>query len=511
MTFDTSTSSRPRIGVRTLNVIENVGNRLPHPVWLFAILSIILALVSALLSALGMVAVKPDGEVAPINNLASLEGVRFALSSVIDNFMAFPPLGVALVALLGLAVADRSGLITAFMRQSLARVSPRFLTPVVAFTGSVAHVAGDAGYIILIPLAGIIYRSMGRSPITGALVALAALSGGSSASPILIPNDAIFSGLTTAAAQTVDPDYVMTPVGNIYFTVVSSLFLTLVITVVVDGFLSKRIERRLPIDVDAEESARHEPLSTAEVRGLRNVGIALSVYIIGLIVATIPTGSPLRGEDGGIIDSVLIDSVAVFLALFFAIAGTVYGISVKKIRTSADIPDLAADGLKDITPILVLFFAVSQFLAYFNWTNIGTLIATSGAHFLEGMNAPNLVIFAGMLLIVSVMNFFITSGSAQWSLVGPVFVPMFMLLDISPETTTALYRIADSCTNIITPMSPYFALTLGIMRGYRKDVGIGSLFSLTLPLSIALFIVWTAVFALWYLIGLPLGPGAPVR
>ncbi|GAA1846514.1 AbgT family transporter [Brevibacterium marinum] len=508
---ETRSLSRPGFGIRTLNVIENVGNRLPHPVWLFVILSIILALASALLNLAGVVAVKPDGDEAPINNLASMEGIRFAFSSVIDNFMTFPPLGVALVALLGLAVADRSGLITAFMRQSLARVSPRFLTPVVAFTGSLAHVAGDAGYIILIPLAGIIYRSMGRSPITGALVALVSLSGGASASPILIPNDAIFSGLTTAAAQTVDPDYVMTPVGNIYFTVVSSLFLTLVITVVVDGFLSKRIEARLPVNTTANEEVRHEPLSTIEIKALRNVGIALVAYVVAIVLAMVPTGSPLRGEDGGIIDSVLIKSVAVFLALFFAIAGTVYGITTKKIRTSSDIPDLAADGLKDITPILVLFFAVSQFLAYFNWTNIGTLIATRGAHFLEGIDAPVPVIFGGMLLIVSVMNFFITSGSAQWSLVGPVFVPMFMLLDISPETTTALYRIADSCTNILTPMSPYFALTIGIMRGYRKDIGIGSLFSLTLPLSIALFVVWTAVFALWYLIGLPLGPGAPVR
>lgn len=494
-----------------LNAVERAGNLLPHPVWLFVILAVILAIVSAILSSAGVQATKPDGKTAPVQNLASIEGIRFALSSVVDNFMSFPPLGVALVALIGLAVADKAGLITAVMRQILSRVPTRFVTPVVAFTGSLAHIAGDAGYILLLPLAGIIFRSVGRNPIIGIVVALAALSGGSSASPILIPNDAIFAGLTTAAAQTVDGDFVMSPLGNIFFTIVSSLVITAAITLTVDGYLAKRISNRLTVDDGPAPADESEPLTPQEKAGLRNAGIATAIYLILLVVATIPSWSPLRGKDGGLIDSVLVKDVVVFLALLFAIAGTAYGIKVRKITSSASIPDLAAEGLKDITPILVLFFAVSQFLAYFNWTNIGILIATNGADLLKGMNAPPLVIFGGMVVIVSIMNLFITSGSAQWSLISTIFVPMFMLLNITPETTTALYRIADSCTNIITPMSPYFALALGIIQQHRKKTGIGSLFSLTLPLSIAIFIAWSALFVIWYLVGIPLGPGAPAR
>lgn len=507
----TETLSRPRLGEKFLNGVERAGNVLPHPVWLFVILAAILAVISALLSAAGLEAATPDGEAAPIKSLLSAEGIRFVLTSVVDNFMAFPPLGIALVALIGLAVADRVGLITAFMRQSLRRVSPRFVTPVVAFTGSFAHVAGDAGYIILIPLAAIIFKSMGRNPIMGAVVALVALSGGSAASPILIPNDAVFAGLTTAAAHTVDPSYTMTPLGNIYFTVASSFVLTAVITVVVDGYLARRVNRRLPVSAKIEGTPVQEDLTAVERKGLRNAGIALIAYLAVLVLVTLPASSPLRGEGGGILDSVLVSDVVVFLALFFAIAGVAYGITVRKITTSSSIPELAADGLKDITPILVLFFAVSQFLAYFKWTNIGIWIATNGAQFLRDMDAPPFAIFAGMIIIVSLMNLLITSGSAQWALVSPIFVPMFMLLDISPETTTALYRIADSCTNILTPMSPYFAMTVTIIQQYRKDAGIGSLFSMTLPLAIAMFVAWVAVFVLWYLAGLPLGPGAPIR
>jgi len=503
--------TKPSRGQRLLNKIERAGNMLPHPFWLFWILAGVLAVVSFALSTAGVTVTKPDGETVPIQNLISSDGFRYAITESIDNFMSFPPLGTALVALTGLALADRTGLLTAAVRGSLARVSPKMVTPVLAFTASVAHVAGDAGYIVLIPLGGIIYRAVGRSPVVGTVVALVALSGGSAASPILIPNDVILSGITTRAAHIVDPSYTMTPVGNIYFTVVSSLVLTATITLVVDKWLSKRVERSEDVHELTSEERASMTLTPAERRGLRNASIAGAIYLIILTASMAWPTSPMRGEGGGIVNSTLIGGIAVFLALFFVVTGTAYGLTMKKIVDSASIPDLIADGLKDITPILVLFFAVSQFLGYFTWTNIGILIATNGAEGLRDLDAPTVVIFGGLLLVISTMNLIITSGTAQWSLVGPIFVPMLMLLDVDPVTTTALYRIADSCTNILTPVSPYFAMAVAIIHRYRKSAGIGTLFSMTLPLAAAMFVVWVALFAVWYLLGLPLGPGAPIR
>jgi aminobenzoyl-glutamate transport protein len=496
---------------RFLNTIERAGNMLPHPFWLFWILAGVLGVVSFGLHAAGVTVTKPNGETVPIQNLISTDGFRYAITESIDNFMSFPPLGTALVALMGVALADRAGLLSTAARGMVSRVSPRLVTPILAFTASVAHVAGDAGYIVLIPLGGIIFRAVGRSPVVGTVVALVALSGGSAASPIMIPNDVILSGITTKAAHIVDPGYTMTPVGNIYFTVVSSLVLTAVITVVVDKWLSKRAEGAEDIDELTDEERASVTLTPIERRGLRNAGLTAVVFLGILAVSMAWPSSPMRGEGGGFVDSTLIGGIAVFLALFFVATGTAYGLTIKKITSSASIPELVADGLKDITPILVLFFAVSQFLGYFSWTNIGILIATNGAESLRDLNAPTLVIFGGLLLIISVMNLFITSGSAQWSLVGPIFVPMLMLLHVDPVTTTALYRIADSCTNVLTPVSPYFAMSVAIIHGYRKSAGIGTLFAMTLPLAVAMFVAWVALFGLWYAVGLPLGPGAPIR
>nr|WP_271211153.1 AbgT family transporter [Rhodococcus wratislaviensis]GLK36920.1 aminobenzoyl-glutamate transporter [Rhodococcus wratislaviensis] len=511
MSVHEATSVTTSRGQRFLDKIERAGNMLPHPFWLFWILAGVLAVVSFALHVAGITVTKPDGDTVPIQNLLSPEGFRYAITESIDNFMSFPPLGTALVALMGLALADRAGLLTTAVRGALTRVSPKMVTPVLAFTASVAHVAGDAGYIILIPLGGIIFRAVGRSPIVGTVVALVALSGGSAASPIMIPNDVILSGITTKAAHIVDPGYTMTPVGNIYFTIVSSLVLTAVITLVVDKWLSKRIERIEDIHELTDEERASMTLSPIEHRGLRNAGITALVYLLLLGASMAWPTSPMRGEHGGFVDSTLISGIAVFLALFFVATGTAYGVTVNKITNSASIPDLIADGLKDITPILVLFFAVSQFLGYFSWTNIGVLIATNGAENLRDLNAPTVVIFGGILIVISAMNLVITSGSAQWSLVGPIFVPMLMLLHVDPVTTTALYRIADSCTNVLTPVSPYFAMSVAIIARYRKSAGIGTLFSMTLPLAVAMLIAWVALFALWYLLGLPLGPGAPIR
>lgn len=507
------TTSRPmNLLLRALDGVERLGNKLPHPFWLFVILSAVLALASWGLSAAGVSAVNPaTGKTVEAKNLLSADGVRMMVTDAVKSYTSFPPLGTILVVMLGVAVAERSGLLAAVLRSGVSKVSPRWVTFALAFTGMVSHVASDAAYVVLIPLGALAFRAVGRSPILGIVVAFVSISAGYDASPLITPTDAILSGLTTAAAQTIDPAYSVTPLANYFFSLASSVVLAAVITLVTEKVLARRAEA-MPVDDDAEEDDLGSlQLSRQERRGLLAALIALAVFVIALVLAVLPASSPLRGKGGSIIESPLLTSISIFLALGFLAAGWAYGKVAGTVTSSRDIPGFMAHGFREMAPILVLFFAISQFLAYFKWTGIGEITAINGAGLLKSAGVSGPVIMLGILVVVTLVNLIVTSGSAQWALIGPVFVPMLMLLDIPPETTQALYRIADSCTNAITPMSPYFVMALGFLQRYRRSAGIGTLFSMTVPLSFALLVVWTLLFFVFWVFGIPLGPGAPVR
>ncbi|WP_038510712.1 AbgT family transporter [Amycolatopsis japonica] len=498
--------------LRALDGVERLGNKLPHPFWLFVILSAVLALASWALSAAGVSAVNPaTGKTVEAKNLLSADGVRMMVTDAVKSYTSFPPLGTILVVMLGVAVAERSGLLAAVLRSGVSKVSPRWVTFALAFTGMVSHVASDAAYVVLIPLGALAFRAVGRSPILGIVVAFVSISAGYDASPLITPTDAILSGLTTAAAQTIDPAYSVTPLANYFFSLASSVVLAAVITLVTEKVLARRAEA-MPVDDDAEEDDLGSlRLSRQERRGLLAALIALAVFVVALVLAVLPASSPLRGKGGSIIESPLLTSISIFLALGFLAAGWAYGKVAGTVTTSRDIPGFMAHGFREMAPILVLFFAISQFLAYFKWTGIGEITAINGAGLLKTAGVSGPVVMLGILVVVTLVNLIVTSGSAQWALIGPVFVPMLMLLDIPPETTQALYRIADSCTNAITPMSPYFVMALGFLQRYRRSAGIGTLFSMTVPLSFALLVVWTLLFFVFWVFGIPLGPGAPVR
>ncbi|EMD25741.1 Aminobenzoyl-glutamate transport protein [Amycolatopsis azurea DSM 43854] len=507
------TTSRPmHLLLRALDVVERLGNKLPHPFWLFVILSGVLALASWGLSAAGVSALNPaTGKTIEAKNLLSAEGVRMMVTDAVKSYTSFPPLGTILVVMLGVAVAERSGLLAAVLRSGVSKVSPRWVTFALAFTGMVSHVASDAAYVVLIPLGALAFRAVGRSPILGIVVAFVSISAGYDASPLITPTDAILSGLTTAAAQTIDPSYSVTPLANYFFSLASSIVLAVVITLVTEKILARRAAE-MPVDDDAEEDDLGSlQLTRQERRGLLAALIALAVFVVALVLAVLPASSPLRGKGGSIVESPLLTSISVILALGFLAAGWAYGKVAGTVTSSRDIPGFMAHGFREMAPILVLFFAISQFLAYFKWTGIGEITAINGAGLLKSAGVSGPVIMLGILVVVTLVNLIVTSGSAQWALIGPVFVPMLMLLDIPPETTQALYRIADSCTNAITPMSPYFVMALGFLQRYRRSAGIGTLFSMTVPLSFALLVVWTLLFFVFWVFGIPLGPGAPVR
>jgi aminobenzoyl-glutamate transport protein len=499
-----------RAAFRGFAAIETVGNKLPHPFWLFWILAGAVAVLSAVLAAAGVSAVHPGtGEKIEVLNLLSRDGVTMAVEGAVENYAAFPPLATILTVMFGIAVAERSGLFSALLRRMVARVPGRYLTFALSMTAMVSHVAGDAAYVTLIPLGALVYRAAGRSPVLGCIVAYVSISAGYDASPSLTTTDVLLSSISTAAARTVDADHVVSPVANYFFGLASSVLVALVITLVVDKVLARRPDLE-PDEPVAELSA--DELEAIEVtprqrRALRVTGLVALGYVAVLAAAMIPASSPLRGAHGGIVDSPLISGMALVLGVFFAVLGTVYGRTTGTFAAARDIVASMADGTRSMAPILVLFFAISQFLAYFKWTNIGNVLAVEGAETLRDLKLDGWTVLVGIAVLITLMNLLITSGSALWALAAPVFIPMLMLIGIEPEATQAVYRVADSVTNCVTPMSPYFVMALGFVQQYRKSAGIGTLASFTIPVAAVVWVVWIALFVAWYLLGLPFGIG----
>lgn len=507
--------------MRLLVVIEKVGNKLPHPFWLFLSLAVLVMLISWAAASAGVSAVNPaTKETVNVVNLTSKESLSALVSGVVDNYVTFPALGLVLVVLFGVAVAERAGLIPVIMRVALMSASPRWVTAVVALVGTAASIASDAAYMIVIPLGGIAFKTVGRNPIIGCAVAYAATAGGYSAAPMVNGLDAILGGISTSAASIIDPEYVVTPVDNFYFNFVSMFFVAAAIMLVTELLLNKRGE---DLVVDKEENVDgtadgHQTSSDADLtqsitpdekRGIWAAIIATVACGVILFLLAWPAGSFLRDEAGGLgPKSPLMTGIAPIIGFGFFVVGIVYGVVAKTIKKSSDIPDMIVKGLEPMVPVLLLFFAASQFLAVFKMSNLGVIMAIKGAEFFQGANTPALVILLGAYLFSAVGAILITSGSGLWTLMAPVLIPMLMLLGIAPEVTQAVYRIGDSTTNIISPMSPYFVMILGFVQRYKRDAGIGTLLSLTIPLSFGMFVVWGLLFFVWWATGIPMGPGA---
>lgn len=538
-----------------LGLIEKIGNKLPNPFWLFVILAGLVAITSWVGSTIGMTATQPDsGDTVEVENLLTTDGIQRMVTDAVENFTSFPPLGVILTVMLGVAVAEHSGLLSALVRSMVAKVGPKVLTFTLALAGVTGSVASDAVYVILIPLGAMSFHALGRSPIVGAMVAFAASSAGFNSSLILNITDLLLAGISTPAAQLVDENYDVSPLANIFFVIPSAVVLALIITVVTELFVNKRahdlvdhgeidysevsfdnaagggdtsnngdssgdgdtsgdgdISGNGDNDTSSGDARDQLTLAAHEKAGLRATGIALLVMLAAYFALLFIPGSPLAGPDGETMDSPLIRSIAVPIAGVFFLCGIVYGLVAKSITSSGDIPEFMAAGLKTMLPMIVLFFAVAQFLAWFEWSNLGVWTAITGSELLNRADLPPFLLFAGVVVLVALLNLFITSGSAQWALMAPVIVPMLMYVGISPEVSQMLFRIGDSPTNIITPMSPYFALALTFLQRYYKRSGVGTLMSLALPYSISMIVGWFAFFLIWYFLGIPLGPGSPME
>ena len=491
-----------------LNGVEIVGNKLPHPATLFALFAVAVLLISWLAVLLDLSAINPvTNELIKPVNLLSTFGLHEILNKMVVNFTGFAPLGVVIVAMLGIGLADSSGLIEAVIRLFVLKTPAKLLTFVLVFAGVISNLAADVGYVLLIPLAGIIFISVKRHPIVGMAAAFAGVSGGYSANLFIGTLDPMLGGITTEAAHILDPNYHVLATANYYFMFASTFLVSILGTFVTEKIVAPRFEGK-KYKLDHEVTVEH--LTSKEKKGLIYVLITF-LLLVGLVVACIiPEDGPLRGVNGNFLQSPLIKDSIAFIFIFFCSLGFVYGYTTGKFKTDSDVIKGISDNIRTLATYIVLVFFAAQFIAYFKWSNLGQILAIKGADFLVALNVGTIPLVICFIILAAIINLVMGSASAKWALIAPIFVPMFMQLSFSPELTQVLYRIGDSCTNLISPMMSYFALIIAYFQKYDEDANIGTIVSTMLPYSIVFLIGWTIVAVIWVLIGFPLGPGAPL-
>lgn len=492
---------------RFLDVVERVGNKLPDPFVLFVGLAVLMIIVSSIFSLFDASVIHPgSGEEMPIKNLISGEGLQFILTSMLDNFTGFAPLGLVLVMMLGVGLAEKVGLLDYAVRKTILKSPPFLLTYTVVFVGILGNLASDAAVVLIPPLAALVFYKVGRHPLAGLAAGFAGAGAGFTANLFVAGTDALLAGISTEAAAIIDDSIVVTAVDNWYFNIVSVFVLTIVGGLVTTKFVEPRLGKYVG---DAVEEEKTEDLPNAK-KGFINAFISGLVYIAIVVTVIFIPNSPLRNEDGGIVPSPFLDGIIPIILLFFIVIGVAFGVTVGKIKTSKDVSTYMAESMKDMASYIVLVFAIAQFIAYFNWSNLGTWVAVNGADFLTSIDFTGIWLIMGYIIFTALMNFLITSGSAKWAIEAPIFIPMFMQLGYSPAFTQVAYRIADSSTNIVTPLFPYMVIILAFIQKYDKKASIGTYISLMLPYSISFLIAWIILILIFFYTGLPFGPGVHV-
>jgi len=536
----TDAARRPTAIDRFLNVVEKGGNALPHPATLFALLALLVVLLSGVAAFFEVTAPHPaTGETISVVNLLSIEGLHRMSTSMVTNFTSFAPLGTVLVALLGIGVAEHSGLIGASLRL-LVLSSPRFLlTPVMVFAGVMSNMASEIGYVLLVPLAGLIFLAAGRHPILGMAAAFAGVSGGYSANLLIGTIDPLLAGLSQESARIIDPEYTVTPVANWYFMIASTPVVTALGWFATEKIVAPRFPdqpTRVPSDTDVadpDDDPESQRLKPEEKRGLWWALGACAVVTLLLVWSALPSGlfwgsgfmrDPVTDD---LLRSPFLSSVVAIIFVYGVVAGITYGVVAGTVKSDEDVIKGMGQSMSTLGVYLVLTFFAAQFVAYFNWTQLGLIFAVEGAGVLDAARAlvlggaeepaawrwalAKIIIMAGFIALTAVANLFMGSASAKWALMAPIFVPMFMILGYSPELTQIAYRIGDSVTNIISPMMSYFALIIAFLQRYEPKAGIGTVIAVMLPYSVVFAIGWTVLFSLWLFLGLPIGPGAPLE
>ncbi|WND02762.1 AbgT family transporter [Temperatibacter marinus] len=501
-----------------LGWIERTGNRLPDPVFLFLWLILFLVIASVLLSSMGVSALHPtikdsagNATVIAVSSLLSAENIEKLFVDMPKTMTHFHPLGYVLIVMLGAGVAERTGLFSSAMRAGVASAPKMLLTPVVALVAMIANLAADAAYVVLIPLAGILFASAGRHPIAGIAAAFAGVSGGFSANLLPGQLDALLFGITESAVELLVPTWDANIAGNWYFIMAMTFVFLPIIWYVTDKIVEPRLgkfnAKESTIDISAEDQGR---LSEQQRKGLKRAGLAVLAVIAFWVYITLGPGTPLIDESAVATAqlSPFYKSLVAGFFVMFLLAGWAYGSAVGTVKDHRDVVTMMADSMKDMAYYLVIVFTAAHFVVMFNWSNMGIILAINGAEFLGSTDLPMPVLIGLMILIAAMINIFVGSASAKWAILAPVMVPMFMLLGVSPEMATAAYRMGDGATNIITPLMFYFPLILAFCQRWKPEFGLGSLTAMMIPYSIWMLVLGLLMTMTWIGLDLPLGPGA---
>lgn len=509
---------------RTLDVIEVVGNKLPQPATLFAILMGIVLLLSLIFS--GVTVDHPakgtgvtDAQGNPVDtivvfNLLSKDGIQMIFTRMVKTFADFPPLGLVLVVMLGIGVAEHSGLINIGLRLFVKALPKSFITFALVLTGMISSIAVDAGYVILIPLGAVIFMSMGRHPLAGIAAAFAGVSGGFGANFLPTGLDPMIAAFTEPAAQMIDPEYTVNPLSNWFLMAASVPLIALAGTWVTEKILVPRLGTWKPEgEIEGVEES-NRPVTSVEKKGFLWAMVSV-VIMLGLVaVAIIPADGVLRGdidpETGKHSFLPFYNSIVPIMFILFFIAGLVYGRITKSIKGEKDVTIMTTKAMATMGLYIVIAFVAAQFVAYFDWSNLGRVLAVKGADGLKAIGLTGGPLLIAFIIVASMVNLVMGSASAKWALLAPIFVPMLMLMGYSPELTQAAYRIGDSYSNILTPLLPYFPLVIVFAQKYDKSVGIGTLISMMLPYAIVFALVRIPMLLVWIWLGLPLGLEGPI-
>jgi len=506
-------SHRPTFAQRVLDVVERVGNKVPHPTVIFLILIVVVIVLSHLFYLLDTTVsfqiVDPalheiQDATATVRSLLTVEGRRFMLTSVVPNFLGFTALGVVIVAMVGVGLAEEAGLIKALIRKIVIISSPGALTYILVFVGIVSSIASDAGYLVLIPLAAAAYQSVHRHPLAGLAAAFAAVGGAFGVNVLIKPVDGVLTEITNDAIHLVNPTLSIDLAANLYFSIASVVVLMLVITQV----SNRIVEPRLGPWGGSKAMESDNQLSAEQERGLRFAFWGLIAAVLVFTLLTAPTGAPLRNPESGAIigDSPFMNSLLVIVTAMFFSAGLAYGVGAGTIKSTGDVVDAIVKTIGTLSELIFILLIISQFVAYFNYTNLATVAAVQLGDLLQNADIGSTTLLTAFVMVVFFVGILMPQIIPKWALFAPVFVPLFMRLGVEPETVLAAYRVGDSPSNVINPLMPYFALVVTFVRRYDRSAGVGTVIALMLPYAIFLLAAWTALFLLWYGLGIPFGP-----
>jgi aminobenzoyl-glutamate transport protein len=531
---------------RVLDAIEKVGNKVPHPAIIFAGLCLLVIVLSAILAALNVSVTYDVAEQAPevaeeqyvggsvvpeplfgpeeyldeefviheetteVQSLLNTEGVRFLFSSFVTNFASFSVVAVVFVSMIGIGVAEEAGMMGALIRKLVAVAPPATLAFIIVFVGGLSSIATDAGYLILVPLGAAAFYSVGRHPLAGLVAAYAGVSAAFAVNLLLTPLDGLLTEVTNEAIALADPDLTIDLTANLWFSIASTFAMAIVMTFIVQRITEPALGKFAPAG-DVETATDEVP--EGEPRGLRFAlwGTLATLAVVTLL--TVLPDAPLRNPETGAIfnNSPLMDSLIFIITLVFLVAGICFGIGAKTIHSSVDVINGVTKTFAGLSGLIFMLLLISQFIAYFNFSNIPTIVAVNMADFLEGADIGPLWLLIGFVIVIVILDLIMPGALPKWAIFAPIFIPLFIRLDVAPQTVLAAYRVGDGPVNVITPLMVYLPFIVVVAQRYRKDAGLGTIISLMLPYTIIVLVAWLVLFVVWYLIGIPMGPGYPTK